>query len=215
MQNPGVCSTRPVGVILAGGRSRRMNGKVKSLLDLAGKPLLKHVIDRVDSQVSCLTLSVEQPSDVLAQFGLALVCDPRRDAGPLVGLLTALQEMEASNDWLLLVPCDAPFLPRDLAARLLARALETRLPGAVVRYESEIQPTFSIWNRELLPLLEHNVMVRKMQGFKQFLQQTELAVLDWPAAEPSPFFNINKPADLIEAGRLLVPGSGVATSCSA
>ena len=215
MQNPSIHPMKPAGAILAGGRSRRMDGKLKALLDLSGKPLLKHVINRVNSQVERLYLSVEQPVDALARYGLTQVCDPRKDAGPLVGLLTILQEMEPGNDWLLLVPCDAPFLPLDLAARLLDRALETERPGAVVSYESEIQPTFSIWNRTLLPRLEQGVMVRNMKGFKQFLRETELAVLDWPVAEPSPFFNINDPADLRQASRLLVPGAGEGTSCLA
>lgn len=214
MPVPGERGVRPAGVILAGGRSRRMDSKLKYLLDLSGKPLLSHVIDRIKYQVSHLYLSVEKPSDALARFGLTLVLDPFEDAGPLVGLMTALQAMEAESDWLLLVPCDAPLVPLDLGARLLERALESGLPGAIINYESEIQPTFSIWNRSLLPRLEQDVRVRHMKGFKQFLEGIELAELDWPTANPSPFFNVNDPAALRRASRILAEESEEATTCS-
>lgn len=205
----------PAGVILAGGRSRRMGGKNKALLPLAGKPLLRHVIDRVSPQVAELYLSVEQPSDAMAAFGLPQIMDPEPDAGPLAGLMTVLQKTDSKHEWLLLAPCDAPFIPRDLAVRLLECALSRALPGAIVRYRSEAQPTFSIWNRCLLPRLEQAVVGEKMTGFKQFLRVTELAVLDWPESDPSPFFNINDQDALRYAGRLFNPETGVKDPCSA
>ena len=192
------------GVILAGGRARRMGGAVKALLPLAGKPLLWHVIDRVNPQVDRLWLSVGQTSEVFEAFGLPQVVDPEPDGGPLRGLLAALQMMGHGPDWLFLVPCDAPFVPPDLAARLLACALASARSVAVVCYESEIQPTFSIWNRNILPQLEQAVLEQGMAGFKQFLSVTDFAELDWPRTEPSPFFNINDQDALAEAGGLAV-----------
>jgi molybdopterin-guanine dinucleotide biosynthesis protein A len=180
-----------------------MGGVNKALLPLSGKPLLQHVIDRVRPQVSELYLSVEAPTDALAEFGLPQVTDPSPDAGPLAGLLSALQKTAPKHEWLLMAPCDAPFIPRDLAPRLLESAKQTGLPGAVVRYLAEPQPTFSIWNRSLLPRLEQAVVSEKMTGFKQFLRVIELAVLDWPGTEPSPFLNINDQDALRKAGGLL------------
>ena len=190
------------GVILAGGRSRRMGGAVKALLPLGDRPLLQHVIDRVDPQLDELLLSVERPSEAFEAFGLPQVPDPQPDGGPLGGLLSAMQAMSPDHDWLLLVPCDAPFVPPDLAARLLACALAAARPGAVVCYHSEIQPTFSIWNRSILPRLEPAVLEQGMAGIKQFLNVVELAELNWPDSEPSPFFNINDQDALLKAGRL-------------
>ena len=190
------------GVILAGGRSRRMGGAVKALLPLGDRPLLQHVIDRVDPQLDELLLSVERPSEAFEAFGLPQVADPQPDGGPLGGLLSAMQAMSPGNDWLLLVPCDAPFVPPDLAARLLACALSAARPGAVVCYQSEIQPTFSIWSRSILPQLKSAVLEQGMAGIKQFLSVVELAELDWPGSEPSPFFNINDQDALLKAGRL-------------
>jgi len=190
------------GVILAGGRSRRMGGTVKALLPLGDKPLLRHVIDRVNPQVGRLFLSVERPSEAFEAFGLPQVEDPEPDGGPLGGLLSTMQQMSWNHDWLLLVPCDAPFIPSDLAAKLLACALDSARPGAVVCYESEIQPTFSIWSRSILPQLEPAVLEDGMAGIKQFLNVVELAELGWPGSEPSPFFNINDQDTLLKASHL-------------
>jgi molybdopterin-guanine dinucleotide biosynthesis protein A len=190
------------GVILAGGRSRRMGGSVKALVPLGDRPLLQHVIDRVNPQVDELLLSVERPSEAFEAFGLAQVEDPKPDGGPLGGLLSTMQRMSPDHDWLLLVPCDAPFVPPDLAARLLACALDSARPGAVVLYESEIQPTFSIWSSSILPQLERAVLEDGMAGIKQFLNVVELAELGWPGSEPSPFFNINDQDALLKASHL-------------
>lgn len=192
------------GVVLTGGRSRRMEGVVKAHMLLSGKPLIQHVIDRVRPQVRELALSVESASDEFAAYGLAQIDDPRPGScGPLGGLLSALTELDAGNEWLLLAPCDAPFLPLDLAIRLRERAEESAMEGATVCYQSEIQPTFSIWNRSLLPELKTAVLESGMGGFKQFLEHRPLAILDWEVSDVSPFFNINDSRALAEAQLLI------------
>lgn len=192
------------GVILAGGRSRRMGGGFKALAPLGGKPLLRHVIDRMQPQVQSLVLSVATHVADFELFGLPQVEDPVPGSrGPLGGLLSALANMEVGCDWMLMAPCDAPFLPLELAERLLNCALDEDHAGCVVRYETEIQPTFSLWHRRLLPQLEAAVLDEGMAGFKHFLRHTPVATLDWGPADPAPFFNINEPAALVEAGRLL------------
>jgi molybdopterin-guanine dinucleotide biosynthesis protein A len=196
------------GVVLTGGRSKRMGGVVKAHKLLSGKPLIQHVIDRIVPQVSQLVLSVESVSEEFTPYGLAQLADPEPGScGPLGGLLSSLQNLEPSCDWLLLVPCDAPFLPGDLAVRLKRCAIEAGQAGCVVRYQSELQPTFSIWNRSLLPALASAVMEQGMGGFKQFLGWRPLAILDWKASDISPFFNINAPGALAEAHRLIEQGS--------
>lgn len=191
------------GVILVGGRSRRMGGGFKALVSLDGKPLIQHVIDRLHPQIQSLVLSVELHASEFEDFGLPQVEDPAPGSrGPLGGLLSAVESMDASCDWMVLVPCDAPFLPHSLAERLLQCAFRERQPGCVVRYDSEVQPTFSLWHRRLLPRLGHAVREEQLAGFKQFLRDNPLAVLDWESRDVSPFFNINDPRDLDEAARL-------------
>jgi molybdopterin-guanine dinucleotide biosynthesis protein A len=197
----------PAGVILAGGRSSRMAGQSKALLDLNGSPLLQHVIQRMRPQVSSLLLSVERKNPQLRTFDLPQVADIRQgNQGPLGGLLAAMEALPQSSDWLLLVPCDAPFLPPDLGQRLAQGLALDHQSGCMVRYENELQPTFSLWHRHLLPDLRRAVLDDGLAGFKQFLDRVCLANLDWESAQVSPFFNINTPADLARARILLESG---------
>jgi len=190
----------PAGIILAGGRSRRMSGQVKALAVLHGKPLMQHVIDRMKPQVSALAISVDRKNPAFACFDLPQVTDPRQGScGPLGGLLAALDALPQGSDYLLLAPCDAPFLPLDLGQRLMERLVLTGLAGCMVRYEEELQPTFSLWHRRLLPDLRSAVIDDGLGGFKQFLGRVCLSVLDWEPAKLSPFFNINTPEDLAQA----------------
>ena len=192
------------GVILCGGQSRRMGGVTKAHQLLAGKPLLQHVIERLAPQVGRVVLSVETISDGFSDFGLEQVEDPKPGhGGPLGGLVAALRSVAEDHEWLLLVPCDAPFLPLNLAKRLCRFAVEAEAEGCVVRYAGSVQPTFSIWNRSLLASLEKAVLEDGMGGFKQYLTVRPQALLDWEKTDISPFFNINDAATLVEAERLL------------
>jgi molybdopterin-guanine dinucleotide biosynthesis protein A len=204
------------GVILAGGRSRRMGGADKALQNLAGRPLLAHVIDRIRPQVGHLWLSVASRTSEYEPFGLRQLPDPRPGShGPLGGLLSALRQTASGlGTWLLLVPCDAPFLPGDLAERLYESTRSLSCPGAIVRSRGELQPTFSLWHVDLLQELERAVMELGMRGFKQFLDGRELALVDWAESTPDAFFNINDSASLSDAERRLAEPE-VATSCSA
>lgn len=186
-----------------------MGGGHKAFALLAGRPLLQHVIDRLVPQTTFLMLSVERTEPALNRFGLTQVPDPALGSnGPLGGLLSALEALPAGCDWLLLAPCDAPFLPADLADRLLACARERGSPGAVARYLQELQPTFSLWHRQVLTQLREAVLRQGMGGFKAFLAVHPLPAVDWAEGEIPPFFNVNTPDDLLEAETLLESALG-------
>lgn len=194
------------GAILAGGRSTRMGGMLKGLVELNGRPLLQHVIDRLQPQVSRIYLSVEQFNPALEVFGLAQVADPRSGScGPLGGLMASLQALPEGQDWLLLLPCDAPFLPLDLGSRLHSAALQEGTLLGVVDDAGHLQPTFSLWNRCLLPAIQQAVIGQGMGGFMQFLDGVRFSSVTWNTGDtghkPSdlPFFNINTPDDLCHA----------------
>ncbi len=200
----------PAGVILAGGRSRRMAGANKALQPLAGKPLLSHVIARFQPQCCSLCLSVESIEPLWDRFGLQQVADTQAGSnGPLGGVLAALEVTRHQSEWLMLVPCDAPFLPLELAKRLGDCASSEQRLAALVSYQDEWQPTFSLWHRKLLPALRQAVTGQNKRGLKEFLLTQSPAVMHWPeqrlAQQPSPFFNINSPQDLAEAAVLLDP----------
>jgi molybdopterin-guanine dinucleotide biosynthesis protein A len=190
-----------LGAVLAGGGSRRMDGRSKALLDLAGQTMLQHVIDRMAPQAASLVLSVDRQREEYRAFGLEQVPDLWPDCGPLGGLASVLARAAGAWEWVLLAPCDAPFVPRDLGRRLHDAADRAQATVAVVRYGSRLQPVFSMWHVSLLEVVRKSVMEHGMAGFRQFLDGRDYCTLDWPEAGENPFFNVNDSAALQRARR--------------
>jgi molybdopterin-guanine dinucleotide biosynthesis protein A len=119
------------GLILAGGQGSRMGGVDKGLQLLHGRPLVEHAIERLRSQVGPLAISANRHVDVYQNYGFPVWPDSsvgspadtpadspsKHFAGPLAGIATGLAA--AHTDWLLVVPCDAPLFPLDLADKFV------------------------------------------------------------------------------------------------
>ncbi|MDO8860778.1 molybdenum cofactor guanylyltransferase MobA [Haliea sp. E1-2-M8] len=105
------------GLILAGGAGRRAGGRDKGLLDWEGRPLVAWVSERLRPQTSHLQISCNRNLDVYAGFGDSVFADRQSGfQGPLAGLEAF--PTDPTREFLLVVPCDTPRLPLDLAARL-------------------------------------------------------------------------------------------------
>lgn len=186
-------------VVLAGGRARRFGGQDKGLIRLQGRPLAAWVIDRLRPQVDAIVLSANRH---FAEYG-ALGCPVVRDAipghaGPLAGIHATITVM--GNEWVLTSPCDTPFLPLDLASRLLDAALGQ---GRQAVYAAEPQqPHYGImlFNRALS---DHLDAYLRAGGHKveTWLQAVDAVPVVWPACTEA-FFNINTPDDLARAEAL-------------
>jgi molybdopterin-guanine dinucleotide biosynthesis protein A len=190
---------RPAAVILAGGRSSRFAPTLKALVDLKGKAMIRHVIDRLRNQARTLVISVKEPDTELDKFGLPTVSDiVQRHRGPLTGLCSAMAQLapSGSHEWIMLCPCDAPFVPRDLAERLYTGVASGDQPVSVARYDGVVQPTFSLWRLSLLPQISDAVMTQGRGGLMSMLDHVPHVTVDWPRTAVSPFFNINTRADL-------------------
>lgn len=201
---------QPVGLILAGGQSSRLGAPRKALAEVGGAPLLRRIIDRLSGQAAPRMLSVHETDPELEGFGCEQVVDVvPRHRGPLVGLASGLLRLECRGlgEWLLLCPCDAPFVPADLAERLGAAALQEQRPVAVAGYQGVPQPVFSLWHLNTLPAVKSAVLERGRGGLMRMLDDLPHALVGWPDQDPAPFFNINTPDDLALARRL-VDGSG-------
>src|SRR5271163_1217541 len=113
---------RTLGLILAGGKARRMGGGDKPLLMLGGKPMLAHAIARLAPQCRALALNANGDFTRFASFGFPVIADERQDfSGPLAGLLAGLDYCTTSFPdvtHVVSLPADTPFAPRDLVARL-------------------------------------------------------------------------------------------------
>lgn len=181
------------GVILAGGLGRRMGGVDKGLQPLGGRPMAAWVIERLAPQVDELLINANQNPDAYAQFGHRLVADRIAGfAGPLAGLHAALTA--ARHPLVATAPCDSPFLPGDLVARLYAamRAADAEL--AVARTGDQVHPVFCLCQQRLQPHLSNFLErgERKFMLWCSTLKTVEVAFDD----EAEAFENINSPDDL-------------------
>lgn len=194
------------GILLAGGLSRRMGGGDKSLLTLAGKPILAHVIERARPQVSALALNANGDAARFAAFGLPVVPDGVAGfPGPLAGVLAGLDWAAAfvpGATHVVSFATDAPFLPRDLVPRLMA-ALDGHHELAAAASLGRTHPVFAIWPVGIRTALRRAIVEEGVRKVDVFTARYSLAVVDFPVGEVDPFFNTNDQDDL-EAARLLI-----------
>lgn len=194
------------GIVLAGGEGRRIGGG-KPFARLAGAPLLAHVLRRVEPQVRCLAVSVHREDDRFAAFGRPLLVDPEGVAGPLAGLLAGLEwaSGHCAAAWLLTVPVDTPFLPHDLAARLVA-AVDPGTEAVIAASAGTRHPTVALFRAGLAPRLVRHLAAtqrRSVGAFLATLRTTEIVF----ATDPfDPFLNVNTPEDMAAAEALLAAG---------
>lgn len=191
MADPRVLVT---GVLLAGGRAERMGGRDKGLLPLAGEPLIAHGVRRLRPQVAELLISANRHLETYQQFGCRLISDGEegRFRGPLAGMLAALRV--AATPYVVTAPCDAPLLPPDYAARMLA-ALAPRGAVASVAYGEDCwQPVFALIAVELRADLAAWLAAGE-GGVGRWLQRHRPVPVEFPDW-PEWFRNVNTPEEL-------------------
>jgi molybdopterin-guanine dinucleotide biosynthesis protein A len=204
-------ATLVTGVILAGGQSRRMGGGDKGLLELAGRPMLDHVIGRLAPQVGRMIINANGDPARFARFGLPVIADTVAGfVGPLAGVLagmrwSAAHAPEARS--IVTAAGDAPLLPTDLVARLLAAAAGR--PGAIALAQShgELHPVIGLWPVALAGDLEQQLAA----GVRKVLHWTDRHGTVPVPFEPvrigglqiDPFFNANTPQELDQLRAIL------------
>ena len=178
-------------VILAAGQSSRMGVASKALLPLKGLSLLDHVITRLAPQVDSLVVSGDKT--LLGDLEYPVVEDlTAKFSGPLAGLYSALIYSDLSDaEYLLVVPCDGPLVPKDLVARLYREIRLADSDVACARYEGVIQGTFSLWHKRQTAAIKNTLLVDKYGGFKPLLDKMDAVYVDWIKQSINPFFNIS------------------------
>jgi molybdopterin-guanine dinucleotide biosynthesis protein A len=193
-----------LAVVLAGGRARRMGGGDKPLVLLGGRPLLRHILDRLGPQVAGLALNVNGDFRRFEGFGLPVLSDslPGRP-GPLAGILAALDWAAAAGaGHVLTVPGDTPFLPADLAERL-DRRVRDGAPAAIAASGGRRHPTAGLWPVAARAALRRSVAEGGLRRVNAWAEELGAVTVDFPAGPVDPFFNLNAPEDLAEAERVL------------
>jgi len=184
------------GIVLAGGLGRRMSadgaGVDKGLQDLGGRPMVAHVIERLAPQVAAILINANRNIAAYRSFGYPVIPDVIAGfAGPLAGLHAGM--IAAATRWVVTAPCDSPYLPLDLVARLLAAAEAGGATIAVVRSGERLQPVFALVERSLTASLADYLA----RGNRKIdLWYKEHAALEVAFPDPAAFRNINTRQEL-------------------
>jgi molybdopterin-guanine dinucleotide biosynthesis protein A len=184
------------GIVLAGGQGRRMGGVDKGWVEMDGRPLVEWVLARLAPQVAAIVVNANQNGDRYAALGHPVVADAVGGfAGPLAGLHAALAFVQ--TPWAVTVPCDSPFLPGDLVARLAHAAAAGSAEIAVARTFDQPHPVFALVRRDVRPHLDAFLAAggRKIDAWYATLRVVEARFDD----EADAFRNINTAAELAAA----------------
>jgi molybdopterin-guanine dinucleotide biosynthesis protein A len=195
------------GVILAGGGARRLQGRDKGSMLLAGRSLAAHVAERLAGQVDVLMLNVNGDAAAYADLALPVEADRCGDGyGPLAGILTGLEwaaETQPGCAWLASAPVDTPFLPLDMVGRFLD-AIETgKADIAIAVSGGRRHPVAGLWPVSMAAPLRRALELDGLRKTGDWAARWRVAEADFAYDPVDPFFNINRPEDLAEAERLL------------
>lgn len=192
------------GIILAGGRARRMANQDKGLIDLAGRPMIDYVIQALRPQVDELLINANRNLIQYRQFGCQVVPDQIPDfAGPLAGVAAGLET--ARHDLLLSVPCDGPWLPHDLVNRLFLQLQTEQADLCVVHDGQRLQPVYGLFRRQLAADIR-SFLAAGDRKILLWLERQRTAVADF-SDHPEAFVNLNTPEEQQRIEQLIVISS--------
>ncbi|MGP0093734.1 MAG: molybdenum cofactor guanylyltransferase MobA [Xanthobacteraceae bacterium] len=199
-------TTPTLGLVLAGGLARRMGGGDKALIRISGTTILERVLDRLGPRCTRMALNANGDPARFASTGLPIIADDVPGfAGPLAGILAGLDWAAAhlpQIEWVVSVPGDCPFVPRDLVARLSAARIEANVPLACARSGEWRHPVAGLWPVRLRKDLRRALVDEGLRKIEVWTARYGVAVADWPTDPVDPFFNVNTPEDATEAQRI-------------
>lgn len=184
-----------------------MGGGDKCLRELGGKTILSRIVSVVAPQVGVLALNANGDPARFASYGLPVFPDTvSGSAGPLAGVLAGMEwaaEHHPDRPWVATVPTDAPFLPDDLIARMLSAVAEEGTDMACAASGGRTHPVCGLWPARLRDALRRAMLDEDIRKVDIWTGRYGLSVIDFPTVPRDPFFNTNRPEDLVRAESFL------------
>jgi len=192
-----------LGLVLAGGQARRMGGGDKALLEIGGVTILQRVLERLGPQCAGIVLNANGDPARFARTHLPVLADDVPGfAGPLAGILTGLDWAATHAPelaWVVSVPGDCPFLPRDLVIRLHQARVEVGTGLACAKSGDWRHPVVGVWPVELRHDLRHALVRENLRKIEVWTARHGVALAEWAETPIDPFFNVNTPEDAATA----------------
>jgi molybdopterin-guanine dinucleotide biosynthesis protein A len=179
-------------IVLAGGRATRMGGEDKGLIEIAGRPMIAHVIQAMRPQVHRLLINANRNLEAYARFGCEVVPDLQQGfLGPLAGLATGMAH--AGTDYVVTAPCDSPLVAPNLVERLYCACRGGSADIAVAHDGRRLQPVFAMAHRDLAPDL-HAWLAAGERKIDRWFARHRVAEVDF-SDQTDTFINVNDPQE--------------------
>jgi molybdopterin-guanine dinucleotide biosynthesis protein A len=185
--------TKVAGVILAGGRARRMNNQDKGLINFKGHPLVSYAIAALAPVVDVVLINANRNIEQYRQFGCPVISDQTDSFdGPLAGVLTAMMNVDA--EVLVVVPCDSPLIKTEHLQKLVLTRAEQDADVAIAFDGIGVHPVFLAIKTILQGSLQ-DYLAGGQRKVTNWLEQQNLVQVDF-SNEPEIFSNINSMTEL-------------------
>ncbi|MDP1665101.1 MAG: molybdenum cofactor guanylyltransferase MobA [Methylobacter sp.] len=185
--------TKVAGVILAGGRARRMDNQDKGLVKFKGRPMVSYAIAALAPVVDCVFINANRNIDLYRQFGWPVISDQTDSFdGPLAGILTAM--IHADADVLVVIPCDSPLIKTKHLQKLLLTRAENNADVAIAFDGISLHPVFLAIKTALQTSLQ-DYLADGQRKVAVWLAQQNWVQADF-SDEPEMFSNINTMTEL-------------------
>lgn len=181
------------GVVLAGGRARRMGGGDKGLMPFRGRPLVAHALEALEPVAGRIIINANRHHEAYAALGYPVVADQTDSFdGPLAGLLAAMRA--ADTPYVLTVPCDSPLVSGHHLARLVETLAAERAELCAAHDGQWLHPVFLLAERRLADDLA-GYLADGERRVEAWLRRHALALADFSDC-PELFANVNTPEEL-------------------
>ena len=195
-----------LGVILAGGQSRRM-GKDKLFLELDNKKLIEHSIDKVKKYLKQVIIITNQNNEFFKKNNLTTVKDCiAGQLGPLVGILTAMKWAKENTNkysWIATFPCDTPFFPESIIKSFIHESEKKESLLLSASSHGRKHNIFGLWSLDLYDKLKNDLVNKKIRKVQDLTEKNKIKNLEFEFKDYDPFFNINTKEDLEFAKKLI------------
>jgi len=196
-----------LGVILAGGKSKRM-GRDKLFLRLNNKTLVEHTIDKVKKYLKHIIIITDKDDKIFSEQNLVTVKDCiEGNLGPLVGILTAMKwakENSRKYSWIATFPCDTPFFPEGIIKSFIEESEKKESLLLSASSHGRKHNIFGLWSLDLCDKLENDLVNKKIRKVQDWTEKNKIKNLEFKFKDYDPFFNINTEEDLELAKKLSI-----------
>jgi molybdenum cofactor guanylyltransferase len=185
--------------VLAGGLGRRIGGS-KALVRLNRRPLISYPLEAVWRALGNVAIVAKIDTKLPNLPGVAVWIEPDEPRHPLTGIVHALVMSEGRA--VLACAADMPLVSAELVAAI-ACADPGSAPAVVASAGGELQPLLGCYQPAALELLagaEAGIPLRDAVA--------AICPATYEVTDPDALFNVNSPADLLQASAMLRPING-------